>query len=64
MKLNSSTKNVCTHSSGNHAMALAYMAKKLGKTAYIVMPANSPALKKKSVETYGANVIVSGNTVT
>lgn len=39
------------------------MAKILGKTAYIVMPQNSPDLKKRSVQSYGANVIVSGNTV-
>jgi threonine dehydratase len=31
-------KNVCTHSSGNHAQALAYGAKILGLNAYIVMP--------------------------
>jgi threonine dehydratase len=44
-------------------MALAYMAKQLGFNAYVVMPENSPALKKKSVEGYGANIIISGNTV-
>lgn len=27
LSLDSKVKNVCTHSSGNHAMALAYMAK-------------------------------------
>lgn len=63
LKMDQSIKNVCTHSSGNHAMALSSMARTLGKTAYIVMPENSPPLKKKSVATYGANVIVSGNTV-
>lgn len=44
-------------------MALASMAKALGLNAYVVMPKNSPALKKKSVESYGANIIISGNTV-
>lgn len=27
LRLDPKVKNVCTHSSGNHAMALAYMAK-------------------------------------
>ena len=44
-------------------MALAYMAKTLGKTAHIVMPENSPSIKKKSVKSYDGNVIISGNTV-
>ena len=44
-------------------MALASRAKQLGLTAYVVMPENSPALKKRSVESYGANIIISGNTV-
>ena len=63
LKMDGGIKNVCTHSSGNHAMALAYMAKTLGKTAHIVMPENSPSIKKKSVKSYDGNVIISGNTV-
>ena len=38
LKLSSDIKSVCTHSSGNHAMALAYMGKELGFKAYVVMP--------------------------
>jgi len=38
LSLDPSIKNVCTHSSGNHAMALAYMSKKMGLTSFIVMP--------------------------
>ena len=38
-------KGVCTHSSGNHAQAVAYSAKKRGIPAYIVMPNNSPESK-------------------
>ena len=45
---------VCTHSSGNHAQALAYAAKVLGFNAKIVMPENSPEIKKISVKGYGA----------
>lgn len=51
-------KGVCTHSSGNHAQAVAMGAKNLGIPAYIVMPSSSPAVKKAAVEGYGAEVIV------
>jgi len=47
-------KGVCTHSSGNHAAALALAATSRGIPSYIVMPRNSPAIKRKAVEGYGA----------
>ena len=47
---------VCTHSSGNHAQAVAYSAQKRGIPAYIVMPNNSPYVKIDAVRGYGANV--------
>ena len=46
-------KGVVTHSSGNFAQALALSAKSLGIKAYIVMPSNSPEVKKKAVKEYG-----------
>lgn len=46
-------KGVVTHSSGNFAQALALSAKSLGINAYIVMPSNSPEVKKKAVKGYG-----------
>lgn len=46
-------KGVGTHSSGNHAAALALAAKLSGTKAYIVMPQNAPEIKKKAVEGYG-----------
>ncbi|KAG2374253.1 hypothetical protein C9374_011090 [Naegleria lovaniensis] len=50
---------VTTHSSGNHAQALAKTAQMLGIPAHVVMPSNSPAVKKNAVEqTYGARVIL------
>ena len=49
-------KGVCTHSSGNHAQAVAYSAQKRGIPAYIVMPDNSPDVKLNAVKGYGANV--------
>ncbi|MDX9883220.1 MAG: pyridoxal-phosphate dependent enzyme [Prolixibacteraceae bacterium] len=47
---------VCTHSSGNHAAALALAAQMRGITAYIVMPENAPQIKKKAVAGYGARI--------
>jgi len=44
---------VGTHSSGNHAAALALAARNAGVPAYIVMPATAPAIKKAAVESYG-----------
>lgn len=49
-------KGVATHSSGNHAAALALAAKMRGIAAHIVMPSNSPEIKKKAVAGYGANI--------
>jgi threonine dehydratase len=47
---------VCTHSSGNHAQALALAAKMRGIPAYIVMPNNAPAVKKNAVAGYGGQI--------
>ena len=47
---------VATHSSGNHAQALALAAREQGIKAYIVMPNNSPKVKVKAVEGYGAEI--------
>jgi len=47
-------KAVATHSSGNHAAALALAAKKAGTKAYIVMPNNAPPIKKNAVADYDA----------
>lgn len=49
-------KGVATHSSGNHAAACALAAKKRGIKSYIVMPKNSPEIKKKAVADYGAEI--------
>ncbi|MGD9976364.1 MAG: pyridoxal-phosphate dependent enzyme [Bacteroidales bacterium] len=48
---------VATHSSGNHAAALALSAANRGIPAYIVMPENAPAIKKKAVAGYGGRII-------
>lgn len=49
-------KGVATHSSGNHAAALALAARMRGVAAHIVMPVNSPEIKKKAVAGYGARI--------
>jgi len=48
---------VTTHSSGNHAQAIAYAAALVGARAYIVMPRTAPKVKKEAVLGYGAEVI-------
>lgn len=50
-------KGVVTHSSGNHAQALALAASKRGIDAHIVMPSNAPVVKKDAVIGYGARVV-------
>ncbi|KAI0329630.1 tryptophan synthase beta subunit-like PLP-dependent enzyme [Cubamyces sp. BRFM 1775] len=49
-------KGVCTHSSGNHAGALALAAKERGVKCYVVMPNNSAQPKIDAVHSYGASV--------
>lgn len=49
-------KGVATHSSGNHAAALALAAKTQGVPAFIVMPNNAPQVKKDAVAFYGAEI--------
>jgi threonine dehydratase len=56
-------KGVATHSSGNHAAALALAAKMRGIDAHIVMPENSPEIKKKAVAGYGAGITFCGPTL-
>lgn len=53
---------VATHSSGNHAQAIALAAKTNGIKAYIVMPETAPKVKVKAVEGYGAEIIFCAST--
>lgn len=48
---------VATHSSGNHAAALARAATVAGIKSYIVMPSTAPEIKKKAVKSYGGEII-------
>src|SRR5208282_2873973 len=49
-------KGVVTHSSGNHAAAVARAAAWRGVPAWIVMPKNAPAVKCRAVEAYGGKI--------
>ena len=49
-------RGVATHSSGNHAAALARAARLRGIPAYIVMPSNSSKAKIRNVEAYGGRI--------
>jgi len=50
-------RGVATHSSGNHAQALALAARTRGIKAYIVMPRTAPEVKVAGVKGYGGEVI-------
>lgn len=49
-------KGIVTHSSGNHAAAVACAAAWRGASAWIVMPKNAPAVKIRAVESYGGKI--------
>lgn len=49
-------RGVATHSSGNHAQAVALAAKNRGIPAQIVMPENAPTVKVNAVRDYGAKI--------
>ncbi len=60
MQLNSeqASAGVVTHSSGNHAQALALAARQRNIPAWIVMPSNAPQIKQDAVADYGATIVL------
>ena len=50
-------QGVATHSSGNHAAAIAFAARARGIPAQVVMPKTAPAVKKAAVAGYGARIL-------
>ncbi len=48
---------VITHSSGNHAQAVALAGKLLGIPVTVVMPRNAPHVKRAATEGYGARIV-------
>ncbi|MBP8960017.1 MAG: pyridoxal-phosphate dependent enzyme [Bacteroidales bacterium] len=59
LQLNDKEKKqgVITHSSGNHAAALALAASTFGIKSFAVMPVNAPNVKKNAVKGYGAEIV-------
>eukprot|EP01091_Cochliopodium_minus_P015596 TRINITY_DN5599_c0_g1_i2.p1 TRINITY_DN5599_c0_g1~~TRINITY_DN5599_c0_g1_i2.p1 ORF type:complete len:343 (+),score=89.18 TRINITY_DN5599_c0_g1_i2:1-1029(+) len=57
-------KGIITHSSGNHAQALALAGKLLGIKTTVVMPENTPIVKLNATrDTYKANVVLCKSTI-
>lgn len=54
-------KGVIAASAGNHAQGVALSAKKLGIKATIVMPQTTPGIKVEAVKSYGAEVVLHGD---
>ncbi len=50
------SRGVATHSSGNHAAALALAARLRGVPAFVVMPEGAPPVKRAAVAGYGATI--------
>lgn len=53
-------RGVVAHSSGNHARAVAFAARRLGISAVVVMPADAPKAKAEAVRRCGAEIVVVG----
>ncbi len=54
-------RGVITASAGNHAQGVAFAAQKLGVKAVICMPATTPILKVEATRSYGAEVVLHGD---
>lgn len=63
LEANPDTAAVVCHSSGNHAAAVALAAKLKGLEAHIVVPSNTPLIKRNAVATYGGKLILCEPTV-
>jgi threonine dehydratase len=55
------SKGVLAASAGNHAQGVALSAQKLGCKATIVMPVTTPEIKISSVKSFGANIVLAGD---
>lgn len=56
-------RGIITHSSGNHAQAVALAASLLGIKVTIVMPKGAPQIKLNATKEYGANIVLCENTL-
>lgn len=57
------SRGVIAMSAGNHAQSVAYHAARLGIPATIVMPTTTPFVKVAATRSYGADVVLDGETV-
>lgn len=57
-------RGVVTHSSGNHAQALAWASRIHGVPCTVVMPSNAPDAKRAAVRDYGADIVTCEPTLT
>jgi threonine dehydratase len=53
-------RGVISYSSGNHGQGVAYAARAMGTKAIIVMPNNSPAIKREATAALGAEIVLVG----
>ena len=51
-------KGIIAHSSGNHAQAVAWSARRLGIKATIIMPEVAPPIKIRNTRSFGAEVVL------
>ena len=54
-------RGIVTASSGNHAQGVGYAGNILGVDSTIVVPANTPRVKREAIELYGVELIVHGD---
>jgi threonine dehydratase len=57
------TRGVIAMSAGNHAQGVAYHAQRLGLRALIVMPRFTPGVKIERTRSFGAEVVLHGDTL-
>lgn len=56
-QLNPDSEGVVTHSSGNHAQAVAYAARCVGLPCTVVVPKGTPKVKCDAIREYGATLV-------
>ena len=62
LTVESRQRGVITYSSGNHGLAVAYAARRLGVLAVVVMPVTAPDVKIAGARRFGAEVLTEGTT--
>ncbi len=60
---NAAARGVVTHSSGNHAQAVALAAALRGVSAHVVMPEDSTTIKRQATRDYGARIYACASTL-